>query len=88
MLEVVQYFTLIFSSQSWLSPVVMQVKQEAQQQQQQLQQQEEVICIKEEPEEEQEVTATVLLDCQVQQDRVSESEVRLEMIIKSRNVSS
>ncbi|XP_018516204.1 uncharacterized protein si:ch211-67e16.4 isoform X2 [Lates calcarifer] len=66
----------IQADSSTLPSSAPQVKQEAQQQQQQLQQQEEVICIKEEPEEEQEVTATVLLDCQVQQDRVSESEAQ------------
>lgn len=44
----------------------MQVKQEA----------EEVICIKEEPEDEQEVMATLLLDCQVQEGHLPESEVR------------
>ncbi|XP_071338593.1 uncharacterized protein [Trachinotus anak] len=49
-----------------------QVKQEAQQ----LQQQEELICIKGEPEEEQEVMATLLLDCQVQQDHLLESEAQ------------
>ncbi|XP_019961051.2 uncharacterized protein [Paralichthys olivaceus] len=38
------------ASQSWSSPVVMQVKQEAQQQREE---EEDVICIKEEPEEEQ-----------------------------------
>ena len=60
---------------SWSSPVVMQVKQEV----------EEVICIKEEPEDEQEVMATLLLDCQVQQDHLPDSEVRLGMSIKSEN---
>lgn len=35
---------------------------------------EEVICIKEEPEDEQEVMATLLLDCQVQQDHLPDSE--------------
>lgn len=49
-------------------PVVIQVKQEV----------EEVICIKEEPEDEQEVMATLLLDCQGQQGRLPESQVRLE----------
>ncbi|XP_070831832.1 uncharacterized protein [Chaetodon trifascialis] len=43
-----------------------QVKQEA----------EEVICIKEEPEDEQEVMATLLLDCQVQQGHLPESEAQ------------
>lgn len=61
-------------------PVEMQVKQEAQQQQE-----EEVICIKEEPEEEQEVMATLLLDCQVQQGHLPESEVRLKLNIRSKN---
>lgn len=44
----------------------MQVKQEA----------EEVMCIKEEPEDEQEVMATLLLDCQMQQGHLPESEVK------------
>lgn len=42
---------------------------------------EEVICIKEEPEEEeqeQEVMATLLLDCQAQQDHLPDSEVRFQ----------
>ncbi|XP_041806188.1 uncharacterized protein si:ch211-67e16.4 [Chelmon rostratus] len=43
-----------------------QVKQEA----------EEVICIKEEPEDEQEVMATLLLDCQVQEGHLPESEAQ------------
>ncbi|XP_076602421.1 uncharacterized protein LOC143330102 [Chaetodon auriga] len=43
-----------------------QVKQEA----------EEVICIKEEPEDKQEVMATLLLDCQVQQGHLPESEAQ------------
>ncbi|XP_034430568.1 uncharacterized protein si:ch211-67e16.4 isoform X5 [Hippoglossus hippoglossus] len=65
--------TLPFSApQSWSSPVVMQVKQEAQQQRQQGEE-EGVICIKEEPEEEQQVMATLGLDYQVQQ-RLSGSE--------------
>ncbi|KAM6955313.1 uncharacterized protein PEZ65_001887 isoform 1-T3 [Lycodopsis pacificus] len=50
-----------------------QVKQEAQEQQQE---EEEVICIKEEPEEVQEVMATLLLDCQMQQGRLPESEAQ------------
>ncbi|KAM3607713.1 uncharacterized protein V6R79_012390 [Siganus canaliculatus] len=49
---------------STLPSAPLQVKQEA----------EEVICIKEEPEDEQEVMATLLLDCQVQQDHLPESE--------------
>ncbi|XP_068590303.1 pinin [Cebidichthys violaceus] len=56
-----------------------QVKQEAQEEQQQQQQQEEeeeVICIKEEPEEVQEVMATLLLDCQMQQGHLPESEAQ------------
>lgn len=53
--------------------LVQQVKQEAQQPQEE---EEEVICIKEEPEEEQEVTATLLLNCQLEQDHLAESEVR------------
>ncbi|XP_053295464.1 uncharacterized protein si:ch211-67e16.4 isoform X3 [Pleuronectes platessa] len=57
--------TLPFSApQSWSSPVVMQMKQEAQQQPGE---EEVVICIKEEPEEEQQVMATLGLDYQVQQ---------------------
>lgn len=64
-------------------PVVMQVKQEVQQEEE-----EEVICIKEEPEEEQEVMATLLLDCQVQQSHLSESEVRLDLNIKSENAQT
>ncbi|XP_035531792.1 uncharacterized protein LOC118338623 isoform X2 [Morone saxatilis] len=52
--------------QSWSSPVAMQVKQEV----------EEVICIKEEPEDEQEVMATLLVDCQVQQGHLPESEAQ------------
>ena len=52
----------------------MQVKQEV----------EEVICIKEEPEDEQE-EANLLLDYQVEQDHLPESEVRLELNIKSEN---
>ncbi|KAL7385602.1 hypothetical protein ABVT39_024934 [Epinephelus coioides] len=40
------------------------------------QEEEEVICIKEEPEEEQEVMATLLLDCQVQQGHLQESETQ------------
>ncbi|XP_040913179.1 uncharacterized protein si:ch211-67e16.4 isoform X2 [Toxotes jaculatrix] len=55
---------------STLPSSAAQVKQE------QLQQQEEVICIKEEPEEEQEVMATLLLDCQVKQGHLSESEAQ------------
>ncbi|XP_026231916.1 uncharacterized protein si:ch211-67e16.4 [Anabas testudineus] len=54
---------------SLLPPSAPQVKQEAQQHQQE----KEVICIKEEPGEEQEVTATLLLDCQVQQEHLPES---------------
>ncbi|XP_031729853.1 uncharacterized protein LOC116398017 [Anarrhichthys ocellatus] len=50
-----------------------QVKQEAQEQQQE---EEEVICIKEEPEEVQEVMATLLLDCQMQQGHLPESEAQ------------
>ena len=42
---------------------------------------EEVICIKEEPEEEQEVMATLVLDCQVQQGRPPESEVRSDCTV-------
>lgn len=45
---------------------VLQVKQEA----------DEVICIKQEPEDEQELMAT-LLDCQIQQPHLSESQVHL-----------
>lgn len=60
----------------------MQVKQEPQQQEEE---EEEVICIKEEPEDEQEVMATLLLDCQVQQSHLPESEVKLELNIKSEN---
>jgi len=56
-------------------PVVMQVKQE--QQQEEVEEVEEVICIKEEPEEVQEVMATLLLDCQMQQQGyLQEAEVR------------
>ncbi|XP_062258412.1 uncharacterized protein si:ch211-67e16.4 [Platichthys flesus] len=63
--------TLPFSApQSWSSPVVMQVKQEAQRQPGE---EEVVICIKEEPEEEQQVMATLGLDYQEQQ-RLSGSE--------------
>uniref|UniRef100_UPI0037E96447 uncharacterized protein n=1 Tax=Semicossyphus pulcher TaxID=241346 RepID=UPI0037E96447 len=54
---------------STLPPAASQVKQEPQQQQQ-----EAVICIKEEPEEEQDVTAHLLMDCQVQQSHPPESE--------------
>lgn len=53
---------------------MIQVKQEV----------EEVICIKEEPEDEQE-EANLLLDYQVEQDHLPESEVRLELKIKSEN---
>ncbi|CAK6967622.1 myb-like protein Q [Scomber scombrus] len=52
----------------------LQVKQEAQQEEEE--EEEEVICIKEEPEEEQEVMATLLLDCQMQQSHLSESETQ------------
>ncbi|KAL7385601.1 hypothetical protein ABVT39_024934 [Epinephelus coioides] len=55
------------------SSAPLQVKQEAQELQQE---EEEVICIKEEPEEEQEVMATLLLDCQVQQGHLQESETQ------------
>ncbi|KAG7240428.1 hypothetical protein INR49_026999 [Caranx melampygus] len=58
---------------STLPPSAPQVKQEVQQEEEE---KEEVICIKGEPEEEQEVTATLLLDCQVQQCQLSETEVR------------
>lgn len=51
----------------------VKVKQEVQPQQEE-EEEEEVICIKEEPEEEQEVMATLLLDCDVQDGPVSESE--------------
>lgn len=44
-----------------------------------------MICIKEEPEDEQDVMATLLLDCQVQQGHLPESEVKLELNIKSEN---
>ncbi|XP_051259580.1 uncharacterized protein si:ch211-67e16.4 isoform X2 [Dicentrarchus labrax] len=40
------------------------------------QEMEEVICIKEEPEDEQEVMATLLMDCQVQQGHLPESEAQ------------
>ncbi|KAF7642744.1 hypothetical protein LDENG_00251600 [Lucifuga dentata] len=53
---------------------VPQVKQEAPQQQQQQEVEEEVICIKEEPKEEQEVVAILLLDCQLQQSDLPQSE--------------
>ncbi|XP_055360851.1 uncharacterized protein si:ch211-67e16.4 isoform X2 [Betta splendens] len=59
---------------STLPPTTTQVKQEAQQPQEE----EEVICIKEEPEEEQEVTATLLLDCQEEQDHLAESEAEMQ----------
>lgn len=55
------------------SSAPLQVKQEVQESQQE---EEEVICIKEEPEEEQEVMATLLLDCQVQQGHLQESETQ------------
>lgn len=71
----------------WLSPVVMQVMQVKQEQQEE-DEEEEVICIKEEPEDEQEVTATLLLDCQMQQGHLSESEVRPLLNIKSENTRS
>ncbi|XP_029980067.1 uncharacterized protein LOC115411921 isoform X2 [Sphaeramia orbicularis] len=58
---------------STLPPSIPQVKQEVQPQQEE-EEEEEVICIKEEPEEEQEVMATLLLDCDVQDGPVSESE--------------
>ncbi len=53
----------------------MQVKQEV----------EELICIKEEPEDEQEVMTNLLLDCQVQQGHLPESEVKVELNVKSKN---
>ncbi|XP_070771159.1 uncharacterized protein [Enoplosus armatus] len=55
-----------------------QVKQEAQQEaeEEEEEEEEEVICIKEEPEDEQEVMATLLLDCQVQQGHLPESETQ------------
>lgn len=52
---------------------VLQVKQEA----------DEVLCIKEEPEDEQELMVT-LLDCQMQQPQLSESQVHLMSKNKSR----
>ncbi|KAK2905696.1 uncharacterized protein si:ch211-67e16.4 [Channa argus] len=55
---------------STLPSTAPQIKQEAQQPQQE----EEVICLKEELEEEQVVTATLLLDCPVQQDHLPELE--------------
>ncbi|XP_022596344.1 uncharacterized protein LOC111218355 isoform X2 [Seriola dumerili] len=63
---------------STLPSSALQVKQEAQQlqQQEEEEEEEEVICIKGEPEEEQEVMATLLLDCQVQQGHLSESEAQ------------
>ncbi|XP_056246242.1 histone H3.v1 [Seriola aureovittata] len=69
---------------STLPSSALQVKQEAQQLQQEEEEdeedeeeeEEEVICIKGEPEEEQEVMATLLLDCQVQQGHLSESEAQ------------
>ncbi|KAG7502503.1 hypothetical protein JOB18_021009 [Solea senegalensis] len=62
---------------STLPSSALQVKQEAQlQEEEEEEEEEEVICIKEEPEEEQEVMAAVLLDCQVQQVHVSESEAQ------------
>ncbi|XP_049904592.1 uncharacterized protein si:ch211-67e16.4 isoform X2 [Epinephelus moara] len=60
---------------STLPSAPLQVKQEAQEPQQE-EEEEEVICIKEEPEEEQEVMATLLLDCQVQQGHLQESETQ------------
>ncbi|XP_042350084.1 uncharacterized protein si:ch211-67e16.4 isoform X2 [Plectropomus leopardus] len=51
-----------------------QVKQEVEEQQQE--EEEEVICIKEEPEEEQEMIASLMLDCQVPQDHLPESEAQ------------
>lgn len=56
------------------STAQVKVKQEVQPQQEEEEEEEEVICIKEEPEEEQEVMATLLLDCDVQDGPVSESE--------------
>lgn len=44
-----------------------------------------MICIKEEPEDEQEVMATLLLDCQVQEGHLPESEVRVELNVRSEN---
>ncbi|XP_076013184.1 uncharacterized protein LOC143005711 [Genypterus blacodes] len=58
---------------STLPSVVQQVKQEAQEEEEE---EEEVICIKEEPEEEQEVMATLMLDCQLQQRNLPQSEGR------------
>ncbi|XP_028447245.1 uncharacterized protein si:ch211-67e16.4 [Perca flavescens] len=57
---------------STLTSSAPQVKQEAHEEEEE--EEEEVICIKEEPEKEQEVMATLLLDCQVQQGHLPESE--------------
>lgn len=61
----------------------MQVKKEVQEEGEE--EEEQVICIKEEPEEEQEVMASLLLDGQVKQGHLPESEVRAESNIKSKD---